>query len=197
MFIQHHFSKHCRRAKPFDFFSLIPCFVTRSRRDVFLPSWETNKHEVSNSGTWEAHSRLLLLSQTTNATNPRICPAQMASHASAQHPDLPTQPRMGLDRIHSRMFNLISFPFWLQGAKLGGGGQTATSGAIQPAYSKVGGLRTSPALQLHFAERKQSRCCSKGVPRGCVCQCIPALGEHAKALALSLGTTGCFTSEPM
>lgn len=76
-------------------------------------------------------------------------------------------------------------------------GQTATPGAVQPAYSKVGGLCTNPTLQLHFSDRKRSRCCSQGVRRGYVCRCIPALREHAKALALSLGTTGCFTSEPV
>lgn len=60
--------------------------------------------------------------------NPAIFPVLCTS---AQHPGLVLQPREELDRVHSRVLNLISFPLWFQEAKQEGG--VATPRAVQPA----------------------------------------------------------------
>lgn len=53
---------------------------------------------------------------------------------SAQHPGLVMDPREELDGVHSRAFNLISFPLWFQEAKHKG--EMATPRAV---HSKQGG----------------------------------------------------------
>ena len=134
MFIQHHFSKHCMRAKPFDFFLSVPCFVTPSPPEGMHfspPEKQTSARSAGVGGGKHIPGCSPLKPQMP--PSPAVCPARPAPHASAQHSGLPTQPGERPHRIHSRMFNLISFPFRFQGAKQGG--QTAATGAMQPAHA--------------------------------------------------------------
>lgn len=194
------FQSTAREPNPLIFFLSVPCFVAPSPPEGMHfppPEKQTSTRSAGVGGGKHIPGCSSSLKPQMPPT-PAVCPARPASRASAQHPSLPTQPGQGPDRIRSRMFNLISFPFWFQEAKQGESNGLPWSRAACPcAHGEDGGLCTSPTLQVPFTDKVPSGCCSRGLPGGHMCRYIPALREHAKALALSLGTRGWFTAERM
>lgn len=130
MFIQHHFSKRYMNANsPSFFFSFLNLLLALSQREVFLPSLEAN-----NPGPQQ---------QEVGSTTQAAPPPPTQSCRCHRAPRVPSgQPREGLDRIHRRMLNFISFPCWFQGAKQGSSSQREVP------LPGVAQLRTNPSSQL-------------------------------------------------
>lgn len=134
--------------------------------DTSLSSWEANNCRVMGSGRWKAHCRLLLLLKPINTITSNQ-PARPC--VRAQQPGLLKHPVEILNRTWSRMFHLLSFPFWFQGAKQGS--NQARERHYQQSYS-VWVPRHSSPLQPETEVEAAARS---------PCGCFPALGEHAKA----------------
>lgn len=164
MYIQHHFSKCCTRAKPFNFFHLFLAPSVPPDEMCFSPPEKQTSTRSARVGGGKHIPGCSSSLKPQMPPNPAMLPVLCTS---AQHPGLVMQQREELDRVHSRVLNLISFPLWFQEAKHEG--EVATPRAVQPflcTYSKAGGLCTSPALQLPFSDKMLSRCCSQSQPRG-------------------------------
>lgn len=140
---------------------------------MFLPSRETNKHEVSKSGRWEAHSRLLLFSQTTVAAN--LCSAQAPSILASSWS--PGKSWMGYTagRLTSSHF---LFGFKKQNTRVKWPPPELCTASRRALHK--------PALQLPFADKMLSRCCSQSQPRGRGADASQASGNMPKPWHLAL-----------
>lgn len=165
MYIQHRFSKHCTRAKRFDFFHLFLALSLPPDRMCFSPPEKQTSTRSARVGGGKHIPGCFSSLKPQMAPSPAILPVLCTS---AQHLGLVLQPREELDRVHSRVLNLISFPLWFQEAKHQG--EVAIPRAVQPVCAPTtwqGGLRRSPTLKLLFSDKMRSRCCSQSQPRGC------------------------------
>lgn len=90
---------------------------------------------------------------SSNTSIPSLIPPSARPHVPAHWPGFLIHPVEGPNRTQSRIFNLLSFSFWFQGAKQGSNSQ----GEAPPAVI----LYASPFLQHTLAARKPSGCCSK------------------------------------
>jgi len=151
MFIQHRFSKHCTRAKPFDFF-LICSLLCRSLLKGCISPLLRNK-QAQGQQEWEVGSTFQaappLSNRKCHQTKPcrlpspagtsRKCPASRSPHAAWE--------AAGQGAQHDVEPHLLSFA--VARSKTEGSNSRPWSRAACPgAHGKAGGLCASPSLQL-------------------------------------------------
>lgn len=152
MYIQHRFSKCCTRAKPFDFFHLFLALSLPPEGMCFSPPEKQTSTRSARVGGGKNIPGCSSFLKPQMSPNPAILPVLCTT---AQHPGLILQPGEELDRVHNRVFNLISFPLGFQGAKHEG--ETATPRTVQPVCAPTA-RQAGSAQALLCSSSFQTKC---------------------------------------
>lgn len=176
MYIQHRFSKHCTRAKPFDFFHLFLALSLPPEGMCFSPPEKQTSTRSARVGGGKHIPGCSSSLKPQMPPNPVILPVLCTS---AQHPGLVMQPREELDRVHSRVLNLISFPLWFQEAK--------HEGEVQPVCASTArqwGSAQAPLCSSPF----QTKCCRADVAAKVNPEGAELMHPNPQGTCQSLGT---------
>lgn len=150
MYIQHRFSKCCTRAKPFDFFHLFLALSLPPEGMCFPPPEKQTSTRSPRVGGGKNIPGCSSSLKPQMAPNPAILPVLCTS---SQHPGLVLQPGEELNRVHNRVFNLISFLFCFkeQNTRVKWPPPELCSPSVHPQQGR--GFCTSLALQLPFSDK--------------------------------------------
>lgn len=189
MYIQHRFSKCCTRAKPFDFFHLFLALSLPPEGMCFPPPEKQTSTRSARVGGGKNIPGCSSSLKPQMAPNPAILPVL---GTSSQHPGLILQPGEELNRVHNRVFNLISFLFCFkeQNTRVKWPPPELCSLSVHPQQGR--GVLHKPRFAAPLFRQNADRCCSQSQLRGCRADASQPSGNKPKpwhsALALRDGS---------